>query len=52
MIRFLKLLLIALIAIVLLGFAFANRNEVIISFDPFARARAPRSRSRRRCLRS
>jgi uncharacterized integral membrane protein len=36
MIRFLRLLLIAVIAIVLLGFAFANRNEVIISFDPFA----------------
>jgi|SRR5690242_7312409 uncharacterized integral membrane protein len=36
MIRFLRLLLIAVIAVVLLAFAFANRNEVIVSFDPFA----------------
>ena len=36
MIRFGKLALFALIAIILLGFAFANRHDVIVSFDPFA----------------
>ena len=36
MIRFLRIVLLALIAVVLLGFAFANRHDVIVSFDPFA----------------
>jgi hypothetical protein len=36
MIRFLKVALFALVAVVLLGFAFANRHDVIVSFDPFA----------------
>lgn len=36
MIRFLKVAILALIAIILLGFAFANRHDVIVSFDPFA----------------
>jgi uncharacterized integral membrane protein len=36
MIRFLRIALFALFAVVLLGFAFANRHEVIVSFDPFA----------------
>jgi hypothetical protein len=36
MIRFLRIALFALIAVVLLGFAFANRHDVIVSFDPFA----------------
>lgn len=36
MIRFLRIVLFALIALILLGFAFANRHDVIVSFDPFA----------------
>ena len=36
MIRFLRVALFALVAVVLLGFAFANRHVVIVSFDPFA----------------
>ena len=36
MIRFLKFALFALVAIILLVFAFANRHDVIVSFDPFA----------------
>ncbi|HTZ66115.1 MAG TPA: LapA family protein [Roseiarcus sp.] len=36
MIRFLKLAFFVLVAVVLLGFAFANRHDVIVSFDPFA----------------
>jgi uncharacterized integral membrane protein len=36
MVRFLKFVVLALIAIVLLGFAFANREFVNVSFDPFA----------------
>ena len=36
MVRFLKIAVVALVAIVLLGFAFANRNFVTVSFDPFA----------------
>lgn len=35
MVRFLKLVLIAPIAILLLIFAFANRHFVTVSFDPF-----------------
>jgi uncharacterized integral membrane protein len=36
MVRFLNIVLIALAAVVLLGFAFANRDFVTVSFDPFA----------------
>jgi uncharacterized integral membrane protein len=36
MIRFLKVVVLLLFAIVLLGFAFANHHDVIVSFDPFA----------------
>ena len=36
MVRFLKIVIFALAAIVLLLFAFANRDFVIVSFDPFA----------------
>ena len=36
MVRFLKIAVIAIIAIILLGFAFANRHFVTVSFDPFA----------------
>ena len=36
MIRFLRIVVLAAVAVVLLGFAYANRNEVIVSFDPFA----------------
>jgi uncharacterized integral membrane protein len=36
MVRFLKVAIFALVAIVLLGFAFANRDFVTVSFDPFA----------------
>ena len=36
MVRFLKVAILALCAIVLLGFAFANRDFVTVSFDPFA----------------
>jgi uncharacterized integral membrane protein len=36
MVRFLKIAVVATIAVVLLAFAFANRNFVTVSFDPFA----------------
>jgi hypothetical protein len=36
MVRFIRFAILALCAIVLLGFAFANRDLVTISFDPFA----------------
>jgi uncharacterized integral membrane protein len=36
MIRFLKFALFVLVAIILLGFAFANHHDVVVSFDPFA----------------
>src|ERR1700742_5354464 len=36
MIRLLKAAILILCAIVLLGFAFANRDFVTVSFDPFA----------------
>jgi uncharacterized integral membrane protein len=36
MVRFLRMVILALAAIVLLLFAFANRHFVIVSFDPFA----------------
>ena len=36
MVRFLNLAVIAIVAVLLLGFAFANRNFVNVSFDPFA----------------
>ena len=35
MVRFLKIAVSALAALVLLGFAFANRQFVTVSFDPF-----------------
>jgi hypothetical protein len=38
MVRFLKIAVIAVIAAILLGFAFANRGFVTVSFDPFASA--------------
>ena len=36
MVRFFRLAVLALCAIILLGFAFANRDLVTVSFDPFA----------------
>ena len=36
MVRFLKIAFVAVAAVVLLGFAFANRQFVTVSFDPFA----------------
>jgi uncharacterized integral membrane protein len=36
MFRFLRIVILILLAIVLLGFAFANRDLVTVSFDPFA----------------
>ena len=36
MVRFFKVAILALCAVVLLGFAFANRDLVTVSFDPFA----------------
>ena len=36
MVRLLKIAFLALAAVVLLGFAFANRHFVTVSFDPFA----------------
>ena len=36
MVRFLKIVVFGLAAVVLLGFAFANRDLVTVSFDPFA----------------
>jgi uncharacterized integral membrane protein len=36
MFRFLRIVILILLAVILLGFAFANHHEVIVSFDPFA----------------
>jgi uncharacterized integral membrane protein len=36
MFRFLRIVILILLAVILLGFAFANRHDVIVSFDPFA----------------
>jgi uncharacterized integral membrane protein len=36
MLRFLRILIILVVALILLGFAFANRQLVTVSFDPFA----------------
>jgi uncharacterized integral membrane protein len=36
MVRFLRVAILAICAIVILGFAFANRDFVTVSFDPFA----------------
>ena len=36
MLRFLKVVILILFAVVLLGFAFANRDFVTVSFDPFS----------------
>ena len=41
MLRFLKFIIIAPIAILLLLFAFANRQFVIVSFDPFPSGDVP-----------
>jgi hypothetical protein len=41
MLRFLKLLLIAPFAILFLAFAFANRHDVTVSFDPLASGETP-----------
>ena len=41
MLRFLKLLLIAPFAILFLIFAFANRHDVTVSFDPLASGETP-----------
>ena len=38
MIRFFKVAILVLCAIILLGFAFANRDFVTVSFDPFSSA--------------
>ena len=38
MIRFLRIVVIAVVAIILLLFAFANRQIVTVSFDPFGSA--------------
>jgi uncharacterized integral membrane protein len=36
MVRFVKVAILVLCAVILLGFAFANRDFVTVSFDPFA----------------
>jgi uncharacterized integral membrane protein len=36
MFRFLRIVILILLALILLGFAFANHHDVIVSFDPFA----------------
>jgi uncharacterized integral membrane protein len=36
MIRFIRLLIVLVVAIVLIAFAFANRQLVTVSFDPFS----------------
>src|SRR4029077_7399080 len=36
MVRFVRFAILALCAVILLGFAFANRDLVTVSFDPFA----------------
>jgi uncharacterized integral membrane protein len=36
MVRFFKVAILALCSVILLGFAFANRDLVTVSFDPFA----------------
>ena len=41
MVRFLKFVIIAPIAIALLAFAFANRHFVTVSFDPFPSGDVP-----------
>ncbi len=41
MVRFLKLVLVAIVAIVFLAFAFANRHWVTVSFDPIAPGGVP-----------
>ncbi len=49
MIRFIRLLIIAVVAIILVLFAFANRQWVTVSFDPFGSPdNAGLRRSRRR----
>ena len=41
MIRFIRLLIVAIVVIVLVAFAFANRQWVTVSFDPFGSADNP-----------
>jgi len=41
MVRFLKFVVVALLAILLLAFAVANRRLVTVSFDPFSSTEAP-----------
>jgi len=41
MVRFLRFFVVALLAILLLAFAFANRRFVTVSFDPFSSTEAP-----------
>jgi len=41
MIRFLRIVIIAVVAILLLMFAVANRQVVLVSFDPFGSAESP-----------
>jgi uncharacterized integral membrane protein len=41
MVRFLRVVVFALAVAVLLFFAFANRHDVIVSFDPFAGQDSP-----------
>jgi uncharacterized integral membrane protein len=36
MVRFIRIAVVAVVAIILLLFAFANRQTVIVSFDPFS----------------
>ncbi len=36
MVRFVRVVILALCAVILLGFAFANRDFVTVSFDPFS----------------
>jgi uncharacterized integral membrane protein len=36
MVRFIRVVILALCAVILLGFAFANRDFVTVSFDPFS----------------
>ena len=50
MIRFIRLLIVVLVTIILVLFAFANRQWVAVSFDPFGSPEQPRpSRLRRPC---
>jgi uncharacterized membrane protein YciS (DUF1049 family) len=41
MLKLVKFVVVAVVAIVVLAFAFANRQSVSVSFDPFASGEAP-----------